>query len=120
MAVYDRWLADPLLVFDASEVTLDDLHWLVRPLVVFADTPNDPRFIQQMERIAADADQLAERDVIVIVDTNSAELSSLREKLRPRGFMMALLAKDGTVALRKPAPWSVRELTRSKIGRAHV
>jgi len=37
----------------------------------------------------------------------------LRSILRPRGFMMALVGKDGRVALRKPAPWSVRELSRS-------
>ncbi|MDX1782472.1 MAG: DUF4174 domain-containing protein, partial [Thalassovita sp.] len=39
--------------------------------------------------------------------------SALREDLRPRGFMLALVDKDGQVKLRKPAPWTVREITRS-------
>ena len=27
---------------------LADLLWIARPIVVFADTPNDPKFIQQL------------------------------------------------------------------------
>ena len=111
--VFDRWQADPTRVFDASEVTLDELEWVLRPLVVFADTPNDPRFRQQMDLLLADIDQLAERDVILITDTDPAAMSDLRTALRPRGYMMTLVAKDGRVALRKPSPWSVRELSRS-------
>ena len=36
-----------------------------------------------------------------------------RKKLRPRGFMLVLVGKDGGVKLRKPSPWTVREITRS-------
>ncbi len=39
--------------------------------------------------------------------------SDLRTKLRPRGFMLVLMGKDGEVKLRKPLPWTVRELSRS-------
>ena len=31
----------------------------------------------------------------------------------PRGFMLMLVGKDGQVYLRKPLPWSVREISRS-------
>jgi len=111
--VLERWEEDHTIVFDGAEVVLDDLNWVARPLVVFADTPNDPRFQQQMELLLADIDQLAERDVILITDTDASALTDLRRELRPRGYMMALIGKDGRVALRKPAPWSVRELSRS-------
>jgi len=37
----------------------------------------------------------------------------LRTKLRPRGFMLVLIGKDGGVKLRKPLPWDVRELSRT-------
>jgi hypothetical protein len=37
----------------------------------------------------------------------------LRTKLRPRGFMVVLIGKDGGVKLRKPFPWDVREFSRS-------
>ena len=113
LGIYDRWLAAPTTVFDAAEVDPAELEWLLRPLVVFADTPNDPRFRQQMDMLLAGMDDLAERDVIVITDTDPDAMTALRTQLRPRGFMMALVAKDGRVALRKPAPWSVRELSRS-------
>lgn len=111
--VLERWEEDRTQIFGSDEVTMAELQWLARPLVVFADTPNDPRFQQQMDRLAADLDDLAERDVIIITDTDPAAESEWRTELRPRGYMMALVAKDGRVALRKPSPWSVRELSRS-------
>jgi len=111
--VFERWSEDPTQVFDGAEISLDELNWVLRPLVVFADTPNDPRFQQQMDLLLADMDRLAERDVIVITDTDRAAMSDIRTTLRPRGYMMALVGKDGRVALRKPSPYSVRELSRS-------
>ncbi|WP_333713585.1 DUF4174 domain-containing protein [Yoonia sp.] len=113
LGIYDRWLAEPKTVFDAAEIDPAALQWLLRPLVVFADSPNDPRYRQQMDQLLAEIDDLVERDVIIITDTDPAAMTALRTQLRPRGYMMALVAKDGRVALRKPAPWSVRELSRS-------
>jgi len=113
LTVLERWEEDRTQVFDGAEIILEDLQWVARPLVIFADTPNDPRFTQQMDLLLADMDELAERDVIVITDTDRAAMSDVRTTLRPRGYMMALVGKDGRVALRKPAPWSVRELSRS-------
>ncbi|WP_439155664.1 DUF4174 domain-containing protein [Yoonia sp.] len=110
---YELWEADPTRVFDSTDVQLDELQWRVRPLVVFADTPNDPRFVQQMDLLFARIDELAERDVMVVTDTDPDAMSDVRTALRPRGFMLALVAKDGTVAFRKPSPWDVREITRS-------
>lgn len=101
------------LIQDASDTALDDWMWTKRPVVVFADNANDPRFIEQMRLIEARPDALLERDVVVITDTDPSEKSSVRTKLRPRGFMLAVLAKDGSVVIRKPAPWDVREITRS-------
>lgn len=111
--VLDQWKADHMQIFDAAEVVLEDLQWHVRPLVVFADTPDDPRFQQQLDLLSERPEDLSDRDVIIITDTDPAGMSDLRQKLRPRGYMMALVGKDGRVALRKPAPWSVRELSRS-------
>ena len=111
--VLERWEEDRTQVFDDAEISKDDLKWVARPLVVLADTPNEPRLQQQMDRLLADLDDLAERDVIIITDTDPSAETELRTALRPRGYMMALIGKDGRVALRKPAPWSVRELSRS-------
>jgi len=107
------WQADRTQVFDGTEVTLDEFRWIARPVVVFADTPADPRFRQQMEYLTSRPDALALRDVVIIVDTDPAARSEIRTSLRPRGFMLAILAKDGTVVARKPLPWDVREITRS-------
>lgn len=99
--------------FTASEVDLAAFEWIARPVVVFADSPNDPRFAQQMDLLAARAADLATRDVVIITDTDPAAASDIRRKLRPRGFMLVVMAKDGTVALRKPFPWDVREISRA-------
>lgn len=101
------------VIREAGETSLDEFLWVNRPIIVFADTPADPRFVQQMQFIERDLDDLVERDVIVLTDTDPATLSPLREKLRPRGFMLVLVGKDGGVKLRKPLPWSVRELSRT-------
>jgi len=113
MPVYDRWVADPTQIFDGSESDLAALQWRLRPVVVFAESEFDPNFQRQMELLAVRPEDLAERDVILIRDTDAANPSALRLQLRPRGFMLALIGKDGTVYLRKPFPWDVRELSRS-------
>jgi hypothetical protein len=108
-----EWQADRTLILDAADVSLADFQWIARPVVVFADTPADPRFQQQMTYLRSRPSDLAARDVVVIVDTDPAARSAVRTQLRPRGFMLALLSKDGSVFQRKPAPWDVREISRA-------
>ncbi|MDN5786047.1 DUF4174 domain-containing protein [Pseudorhodobacter sp.] len=105
--------AEPLVLIDAQGVTLAEFLWLKRPIVVFADSPNDPAFTTQIEFLSQRPAALAERDVVVIVDTDPAGASFVRKKLRPRGFSLVLMDKDGGVEIRKPRPWDVREITRA-------
>ena len=100
-------------VQDAGALDLSEFLWTKRPIIVFADTDADPRFQQQLNMLLSGEGMLLERDVVVLTDTNPAEASALRRKFRPRGFQLILVGKDGGVKLRKPFPWSVRELTRS-------
>ncbi len=106
-------VAPSLLVIDAAETTLDELLWVARPLVVFADTPRDPRFQEQLDLLLERPGPLIERDVVVIFDSNPDGNSAVRQQLRPRGFSLVLLQRDGQVAFRKPNPWDVREITRA-------
>lgn len=105
--------AHVLEMIEADEHELSEYHWLRRVLVVFADSPNDPRFVEQMKLIAERPLDLFERDVIVITDTAPAARSPIREELHPRGFALVLIGKDGLKYLRKPTPWDVREISRS-------
>jgi hypothetical protein len=93
-----------------AQPSLEDLRWVARPLVVFADSPNDPRFIQQMQMLESDPEPLAERRVVVLVDTDPAAESPLRQRLRPRDFVLVLIDTDGSIAHRRPVPTTVREL----------
>ncbi|SEL00774.1 protein of unknown function [Roseovarius nanhaiticus] len=101
------------IVIEGTDVDLKQFRWKKRPLVVFADSPNDPQFIRQMELLTNELPRLIERDVVILTDTDPEGDSALRQQLRPRGFMLALIVKDGTIYLRKPVPWDVREITRT-------
>lgn len=107
----DTRLSELFLEGDVTD--LSQFVWENRPVIVFADSPNDPNFRQQMDFLRELPDELLERDVVVLTDTDPNGASALRTKLRPRGFMMVLIGKDGDVKLRKPFPWDVRELSRT-------
>jgi len=96
-----------------KDTDLSSYQWTHRPIVVFANSPEDVNYTRQIKMLESGLNQLLVRDVVVITDTNPSEVSPLRELLRPRGFALLLIGKDGQVKLRKPFPWSVRELSRA-------
>jgi len=105
-----------LATFVVAQDTTDPLaeyKWITRPLVIFADSPFDPRFVLQMEMLAEDPAVLEERDVIVLTDTDVGAYGPLRQRLRPYDFTVVLLDKEGNVVLRKSTPWTPRELSRA-------
>lgn len=105
--------ADTYAPLAASDADPASFIWQKRPVLVFADSPEDPNFIRQLELLARDPAALEERDVVVITDSDPAAKSAYRTKLRPRGFSLVILDKDGEPELRKPLPWDVREITRA-------
>ena len=56
-----------------EDVEWNQYLWLNRVLVVFSDTPADPRFVKQMQMIEERPRDLLERDVIVVTDTRPFE-----------------------------------------------
>ena len=108
----DTWRSDSTHIFDAKDVNIADVIWVARPWVIFADSPLDPIFSQQMALLRAGLNVAQDRDVMVIVDTDPSAKSNLRETLRPKGFNWVLIGKDGMVKLRKPFAWDMRELSR--------
>ena len=105
--------ADDPFVRPAGDSTLSEFLWVKRPIVVFADTPADPRLQQQIDMLLEGEEAMRDRDVVVLTDTEPAARLPIRSDLRPRGFQMVFVDKDGVVKLRKPSPWSVREIGRS-------
>jgi hypothetical protein len=102
---------DPTQLPDPPAVPeLADLLWVSRPLVIFADSDLDPRYVQQMRSIEGGMTDLTERGVIVMTDTEPAAVGPLRRDLRPRGFGIVLIDIDGKVALRRPSPMPVRDI----------
>jgi len=103
----------PSLALAQDDDPLLQYKWLKRPLVIFADSADDPRFIRQMELLQVNPEDLEARDVVILTDVDAASDTDLRNTLHPRDFMLVLIAKDGNIALRKPTPWTVRELSRA-------
>jgi hypothetical protein len=97
-------------IYDGADVTLSDFQWVKRLVVVFADTPNDPSFDRQIEFILEREAAMIERDVVLVTDSDPAGRSDARRELRPRGFMMAIIDKDGEVKQRRPSPRDGREI----------
>ena len=95
---------------DPAPQTLEELLWIARPVVVFADTENDPRFLQQLEMLEQRSGDLADRNVVILVDTDPAAKGPLRQSLRPRGFGLVIVDTDGSVVQRRPAPTTAREI----------
>lgn len=127
--VVPETVAPELVIMDAEQATPEEFLWQSRVVIVFADTAQDPAFVEQMNAITSRPGMLAERDVVVITDTEPDAGSIWRNTLHPRGFSLVLMDKDGQVKLRKPLPWSVREISRAidkfplrrqEIGRAGV
>jgi ABC-type sugar transport system substrate-binding protein len=97
--------------YNAVDVDLADFLWVNRVIVVFADSPANPQFNQQIRILEQGYEELQERDAVVVVDTDPAARSQPRQQLRPRGFSLVFVDKDGDVKQRKPSPWSIRELS---------
>lgn len=96
---------------NAADIVLADLVYINRAVIVFADSPQDPNFIRQMELLARTPGALGERDTLLIVDTDPAARTEARLKFRPRGFSLVIVDKDGNAVIRKPLPWELREIT---------
>ena len=43
------WEAEKGTIFNAADVELDAFKWRARPIVIFADSENDPAFQRQIE-----------------------------------------------------------------------
>lgn len=99
-----------LLFMDAREVNVRDFIWVNRIIVVMADTPDDPQFTRQLDALRDRADEFLQRDAVVIFDAHPEDASPLRQVMRPRGFMTAIIDKDGEVKARRPAVRTGREL----------
>ena len=106
------WRSNPTSIVEAQNVDLTDVMWTARPWIIFADSPRDPIFKQQMALWRAGLNVARDRDVMIVVDTDPSAQTQLRKTLRPKGFAWILIGKDGVVKLRKPFAWNMRELSR--------
>ena len=104
---------NPLFIEVTKYTELSLYQWTHRPVVVFANSTADVNYQRQIKMLEQDIESLMDRDVIILTDTTPSPETPLRDALRPRGFALLLIGKDGQVKLRKPFPWSVRELSRA-------
>ena len=86
----------PELFAPADMADLSEFLWKKRPVLVFANSEDDPAFRVQMELLREQPQDLLERDVVVLTDTDPAARSALRLKMRPRGFMLYQNADTAT------------------------
>ena len=104
---------NPLFIEVTKYTELSLYQWTHRPVVVFANSTADVNYQRQIKMLEQDIESLIDRDVIILTDTTPSPETPLRDTLRPRGFVLLIIGKDGQIKLRKPFPWSVRELSRA-------
>ena len=98
--------------FDVEKNTSLDVYlWKKRPVIIFSNSPEDVNFKLQVKMLKENLKAINERDIIILVDSDPNKKTYLRKKLRPRGFTLVLIGKDGEVKLRKPFPWKTREIS---------
>ena len=103
----------PIIRFIDKDTNLEDFAWTHRPILVFANSPNDINFERQVNMLRSNIVELEERNVVVLLDSDPEANNLLRKTVRPRGFVVILIGKDGQIKLRKPFPWDVRALSRA-------
>ncbi len=106
-------LAGSMALAQDSLNPLGQYKWIARPLVIFADSEFDPRFVEQLQMLAGDPAVLEDRDVVVLTDTDPQAKGPLRQALRPNDFTLVLIDKEGNIVFRKPTPWTPREISRA-------
>jgi hypothetical protein len=97
---------------DISPSDLSSYAGVAKLIVIFADQPDDADFIEQIDILRSRADDLAERNVVLLTDTSPSENGPLREALRPRGFSLILINSTGTLTQRRRTVTDVRILIR--------
>ena len=89
---------------------------MARPIIVFANSDRDPRFVRQLDELESVRDALEERDVVILLDTEPGpsrfDTTELRKKFRPHDFNLILVGKDGEVKKRSPSVVTGSQLVR--------
>lgn len=89
---------------------LSAYRWNARPVVIFALSPEDPDYTQAMAGLQQAEAGLAERDVVVLTDTDPGAKGLYRARIAPEGFTMLLIGKDGRIKLQSRTVLSVDQL----------
>lgn len=84
---------------DPASTNLDDYRWDNRLVLLFGDSPAQPAFLTAKARLAAVAEGLKERDIVVLTETVPDAGGVLRTGLGIGGFGMVLVGKDGYVKI---------------------
>lgn len=103
--------ADSLVVaLPPTTRDLDAYQWSHRPVLIFAPSRENSAYQQQLAALRVAQDGLAERDIVVLTDTDPGAAGMLREGLGIKGFVVLLVGKDGGVKLRRGTPLGVDEI----------
>ena len=81
------------------------------PAASIAQSAEPPLIVSASDVVLADLLWI-KRPVVVFADSPK-DPNFIRQKLRPRGFSLVLMDKDGEPEIRKPLPWDVREISRA-------
>lgn len=102
-----------LTMVENKELDIKQFQWINRVIIVFSDSPFNLNYIEQLELLEEDQAALQDRDIVILIDSDPIADSLIRQSYHPRGFDMLVVGKDGRTFLRKPNPWTIREISRA-------
>lgn len=118
-------MSTPLLSSQITGITsLNALRDRVRPLLIFAPKPDDPRLEIQVRTLTEHAAEAHDRDLVAIalpyhnpsptaaqLSPDEAEAARRRFHVAPGDFAVILIGKDGGSKLRSAKPLSLDKLS---------
>ncbi|MFD1795732.1 DUF4174 domain-containing protein [Paracoccus aurantiacus] len=102
-----EWRQAKAAPVNAADTDLGDFRWEARPVIVMADRADDPDFTAQMKVFRDEAEGVADRDMLIVTDTDPGAQGDLRGQLSPDGFGVYLVGKDGGVKFSSQSPVSM-------------
>lgn len=107
-------------------MTLDELKWKNRPLLLFAPSADNPQYLRQQELLKSHQQGLKDRDMVVLevigqdkvylngTAQHNGQAAHLRERFKVpvQDFAVVLVGKDGTSKLQKQEPVEGKDIFR--------
>lgn len=101
---------------EGTAFSMEQFRWKHRPLLIFAPSPDDERYRDQIEKFQGRSREIEDREMVLLhifeQDGNGEETQALRDRYGVRNgeFLVVLVGKDGGTKLDASEPLNPAEV----------